>query len=123
MFPWAKSYAIVLLPYFHNKTIGNKYSRYALLKDYHFVVKQKLRRVFAKLEPSYKELKWDIFVDSKPLLEKDLLKTALAWRGKHSLMINRELGSWFFIGGIALNFEYGKPIKQKNRYVALAHCA
>lgn len=112
MFPWAKSYAIVLLPYFHNKTIGNKYSRYALLKDYHFVMKQKLRRVFTKLEPSYKEIKWDIFVDSKPLLEKDLLeKTAMAWRGKHSLMINKELGSWFFIGGIALNIEYGKTHK------------
>jgi epoxyqueuosine reductase len=75
-------------------------STYALHRDYHDVVKGRLKRLaqwFAKA--SGHEVK--VFVDTAPLMEKPLAAQAgLGWQGKHTNLVSRQLGSWFFIGSI-----------------------
>ena len=75
-------------------------SAYALNRDYHDVVKGKLKKIatwFASVTKS--EVK--VFVDTAPLMEKPLAHAAgLGWQGKHTNLVSRELGSWFFIGTI-----------------------
>jgi epoxyqueuosine reductase len=75
-------------------------SVYALNRDYHELVKGKLKRIatwFAN--KTHAEVK--VFVDTAPLMEKPLAHAAgLGWQGKHTNLLSRELGSWFFIGTI-----------------------
>jgi epoxyqueuosine reductase len=86
-------------------------STYALHRDYHDVIKGKLKRIaswFAKLTDE--DVK--VFVDTAPLMEKPLAAQAgLGWQGKHTNLVSRELGSWFFIGTILTTAElpYDKP--------------
>ncbi len=75
-------------------------SRYALGRDYHKVLRNRLQklaeRIGAELPHGYR-----VFVDSAPVLEVELAtRAALGWRGKHSLLLDREAGSWFFLGEI-----------------------
>jgi epoxyqueuosine reductase len=80
-------------------------STYALNRDYHEVIKGKLKRIaswFAREAGS--EVK--VFVDTAPLMEKPLAAQAgLGWQGKHTNLVSRELGSWFFIGTILTTAE------------------
>jgi len=75
-------------------------STYALNRDYHDVVKGKLKTVaewFAHTTGS----KVKVFVDTAPLMEKPLGQRAgLGWQGKHTNLVSRDLGSWFFIGTV-----------------------
>jgi epoxyqueuosine reductase len=86
-------------------------STYALHRDYHDVIKGKLKRIaswFAKLTDE--DVK--VFVDTAPLMEKPLAAQAgLGWQGKHTNLVSRELGSWFFIGTILTTAElpYDNP--------------
>ncbi|RPH72780.1 MAG: tRNA epoxyqueuosine(34) reductase QueG, partial [Hyphomicrobiales bacterium] len=75
-------------------------SVYALNRDYHDVVKGKLKRLGQWLaHRSGAEVK--VFVDTAPLMEKPLAADAgLGWQGKHTNLVSRQLGSWFFIGTI-----------------------
>ncbi|MGB8313345.1 MAG: tRNA epoxyqueuosine(34) reductase QueG [Aestuariivirga sp.] len=78
-------------------------STYALNRDYHEVIKGKLKNIaawFAKQARA--EVK--VFVDTAPLMEKPLAQAAgMGWQGKHTNLVSRELGSWFFIGTILTN--------------------
>jgi len=80
-------------------------SVYAMGRDYHDVVKGKLKRLgqwFA--HESGNEIK--VFVDTAPLMEKPLAQGAgLGWQGKHSNLVSRDLGSWFFIGAMLTTAE------------------
>jgi epoxyqueuosine reductase len=80
-------------------------STYALNRDYHDVIKGKLKRLatwFA--QASAHDVK--VFVDTAPLMEKPLAeKAGLGWQGKHTNLVSRELGSWFFIGSILTTAE------------------
>ncbi len=75
-------------------------SVYALNRDYHELVKGKLKRLAQWLAHRTKaEVK--VFIDTAPLMEKPLAqKAGLGWQGKHTNLVSRELGSWFFIGTI-----------------------
>ena len=75
-------------------------SVYALNRDYHDVIKGKLKRIASWLaNEAQAEVK--VFVDTAPLMEKPLAHAAgLGWQGKHTNLLSRELGSWFFIGTI-----------------------
>jgi epoxyqueuosine reductase len=81
------------------RSIGN-ISVYALNRDYHEIIKGKLKTLatwFARA--STQEVK--VFVDTAPLMEKPLAARAgLGWQGKHSNLVSRQLGSWFFLGVI-----------------------
>lgn len=76
-------------------------SRYAIGRDYHKVLRARLKRLAQRLEARIGGYGWRVFVDSAPVMEKPLAeKAGLGWIGKHTNLINREGGSWFFLGEI-----------------------
>ena len=73
-------------------------SRYALGRDYHKLLRQRLQRLADRMEAELGAFGYRVFVDSAPVLEVELAKNAgLGWRGKHTLLLSRT-GSWFFLG-------------------------
>ncbi len=92
-------------------------SRYALGRDYHKVMRQKLQKLCDKISENIADFEYRVFTDSAPVLEVALAeKAGLGWRGKHTLLINKEHGSWFFLGEIYTNLPL--PIDEK----ASNHC-
>jgi epoxyqueuosine reductase len=81
-------------------------SRYALGRDYHKVVRRRLAKLARRIDDAASDLNghYRAFTDSAPVLEKALAeKAGLGWIGKHSLLLNRDAGSWFFLGEIFTN--------------------
>lgn len=87
-------------------------SRYATGRDYHKLIRKRLSTLAKKIEDHIgREHGARAFVDSAPVLERPLAqKAGLGWVGKHSLVINRDAGSWFFLGEIFTNLEL--PVNQ-----------
>jgi epoxyqueuosine reductase len=76
-------------------------SRYALGRDYHKVLRRRLQTLATRLEERIGPFGYRVFVDSAPVLEKALAqKAGLGWIGKHSNLLDRDTGSWFFLGEI-----------------------
>ena len=74
-------------------------SRYALGRDYHRLMRNRLQRLASQIEGVVGELGYRAFVDSAPVMEKAIAeKAGLGWIGKHSNLLNRSAGSWFFLG-------------------------
>jgi epoxyqueuosine reductase len=83
-------------------------SVYARHRDYHDVLKGKLKDLAAFLVAAARPEKTDVkvFVDTAPLLEKPLAARAgLGWQGKHTNLVSRDFGSWLFLGAILTNLE------------------
>ncbi len=76
-------------------------SRYALGRDYHKVLRKRLQKLADRITAHVGPFGYRVFVDSAPVLEKALAeKAGLGWIGKHSNLLSREAGSWFFLGEI-----------------------
>lgn len=76
-------------------------SRYALGRDYHKLMRQRLQKLARRIEKTIGKFGYRVFVDSAPVLEKALAaKAGLGWIGKHSNLLNKSAGSWFFLGEI-----------------------
>ena len=76
-------------------------SRYALGRDYHKLLRRRLQTLAEKIEGLIGGYGYRIFVDSAPVLEKALAeKAGLGWIGKHTNLLHRQAGSWFFLGEI-----------------------
>ncbi len=91
-----------------------KISMYAYGRDYHFVVKDKLKSLLAFIRENIGEVDGRCFVDSAPVLERDwALRSGLGWIGRHTLLINPKQGSYFFLAEIILDLEleYDSPIR------------
>jgi epoxyqueuosine reductase len=74
-------------------------SRYALGRDYHKVLRGRLKNLAKKIEERIGEFGYRVFVDSAPVLEKALAqKAGIGWVGKHTNIIHDKAGSWFFLG-------------------------
>jgi epoxyqueuosine reductase len=74
-------------------------SRYALGRDYHKVLRGRLRRLAKRITRQIGDYGHRIFVDSAPVLEKPIAeKAGIGWIGKHTNLINQNAGSWFFLG-------------------------
>ncbi len=74
-------------------------SRYALGRDYHKVLRRRLQGLANRISEAIGEFGYRVFVDSAPVLEKPLAeKAGIGWIGKHTNLINRDHGSWFFLG-------------------------
>ncbi|HBA60318.1 MAG TPA: hypothetical protein DCZ92_05800 [Elusimicrobia bacterium] len=85
---------------------GARIARYALCRDYHAVIKEKLSAALETIKLEFPDADGRVFCDTSPVLEKELARLAgLAFRGKNTLAVSRELGSYFFVGGLALNLE------------------
>ncbi len=78
-------------------------SAYARMRDYHDVIKGRLKQIAQGLVASAKDQSIDVkvFVDTAPVMEKPLAEAAgLGWQGKHTVLVSREFGSWLFLGAI-----------------------
>lgn len=74
-------------------------ARYALGRDYHKLMRKRLQRLADRITRHHGAFGYRVFVDSAPVLEKPLAaKSGLGWIGKHTLLLNRQAGSWFFLG-------------------------
>jgi len=74
-------------------------SRYALGRDYHKLMRKRLQRLAKRIERETGPFGYRVFVDSAPVMEKPLaVKAGLGWMGKHTNIVNRQAGSWFFLG-------------------------
>ncbi len=92
-------------------------SRYALGRDYHKILRKRLQKLADKITAETQVFGYRAFVDSAPVLEKAIAeKAGLGWIGKHSNLINRKAGSWFFLGEIYTDIAL--PADPK----ASAHC-
>jgi epoxyqueuosine reductase len=92
-------------------------SRYALGRDYHKLVRPRLEQLAARIRGVAGPVGHRVFADSAPVMEVELARQAgLGWRGKHTLLLAREAGSYFFLGEIYTDLEL--PL---DRPVA-AHC-
>jgi epoxyqueuosine reductase len=76
-------------------------SRYALGRDYHKVLRGRLEQLAQRIAEHAGPMQYRVFTDSAPVMEVELARNAgLGWRGKHTLLLDRDGGSWFFLGEI-----------------------
>jgi epoxyqueuosine reductase len=90
-------------------------SRYALGRDYHKVIRKKLQKLAEHIQEYTHDLSFRPFVDSAPVLEHAVAeKAGIGWTGKHSLTINKEAGSYFFLGELFINLPLpvDKPVEE-----------
>ncbi len=90
-----------------------KVSRYAWGKDYHLVINEMLKELESFLSETDSEFKSISYIDTGPVMDKAwAVQAGIGWLGKHTNVINREMGSWFFIANIFtnINFEYSESI-------------
>jgi epoxyqueuosine reductase len=114
----AKS-VVTLMYNYHNhekQTDPNapKISQYAYGKDYHYVVKDKLKTLLTIINEEIGEVNGRCFVDSAPVLERDWAKhSGMGWIGKNTLLINKNQGSYFFLAELIIDLELiaDAPIK------------
>lgn len=115
--PGAKSVISLLYNYYPEKTQVDgsfKIAKYAYGKDYHYVVKDKLKELFQYIYDEIGEIDGRVFVDSAPILEKAWAKKGgLGWIGKNSNLLTKKVGSFYFLAEIILDLElaYDSPIK------------
>ncbi len=81
-------------------------SRYALGRDYHKLMRARLQQLAERIEAEIGAFGHRVFVDSAPVYETGLAENAgLGWKGKHSLILNRGAGSWFFLGELFVDLD------------------
>ena len=92
-------------------------SRYALGRDYHKVIRKRLQQLASLISEQYGEFGYRAFTDSAPVLEKAIAeKAGLGWIGKHSNLLSKNAGSWFFLGELYtdLPLAIDKPVLKKH---------
>ena len=116
LLPGEKSVISLLLNYFPEETQREdsyKISKYAYGTDYHFVIKDKLKQLLFFIQDSIGEVHGRAFVDSAPVLDKVwAAKSGLGWIGKHSNLLSKQVGSFFFVAELIvdLELEYDTPV-------------
>ena len=115
--PGAKSVISLSYNYFPPKKLISEnnfiISKYAYGRDYHKVVRNKLKKLFTKIRDKIGEVEGRVFVDSAPIHERAWAKlSGVGWIGKNSLLINKNQGSYFFLAEIIcdLDLEYDEPV-------------
>lgn len=98
-------------------------SRYALGRDYHKTLRARLQKLADKIRESVGPFGYRVFTDSAPVMEVELASSAgLGWRGKHSMLLSREHGSWFFIGEIYSDLPLRPDPLQQSHCGTCEHC-
>ena len=114
--PGAKSVVSLLLNYYtdeHQVEGAPKISKYAYGTDYHFVIKEKLKQLYQILQEEIGEINGRVFVDSAPVMDKAWAgRSGLGWMGKNTNLINKKVGSFFFIAEMILDLklDYDTPV-------------
>ena len=105
----SKSVISLLFNYYPSKEINNnsfKISKYTYGKDYHFIIKDKLKTLLSSMRNEIGEIDGRVFVDSAPIMEKAWAKkSGLGWVGKNTNLISKKTGSFFFIAEIIVDLE------------------
>ena len=98
-------------------------SRYALGRDYHKVLRQRLQLLAERLTAEFGQFGYRVFTDSAPVLEKALARNAgLGWIGKHSNLIDSRTGSWFFLGEIFTDLPLPCDVPSTNHCGSCTRC-
>lgn len=107
--PGAKSVISLLYNYYPEQkqdSSAPKLAKYAYGKDYHYVIKHKLKDLLYWMQDEIGEVDGRVFVDSAPVLERDWAKrSGLGWVGKNTLLINPKKGSFFFLAELIIDLE------------------
>jgi len=116
--PGARSVISVILNYYQLEVKKDKkrpqISKYAYGRDYHKVVRKKLKKLIEILREFDETVKGRFFVDSAPVLERAwAARSGLGWIGKNSNLINKKYGSFIFIGELIIDLDlvYDNPVK------------
>jgi epoxyqueuosine reductase len=116
--PGAKSVVSLLYNYYPQEDLARegeyKIAKYAYGEDYHVVIKEKLKIFLTNLQQNIGDVQGRAFVDSAPVMERAWAqRSGLGWIGKNSLLLNREMGSFFFISELIIDLplEYDPPTK------------
>jgi epoxyqueuosine reductase len=116
--PGAKSVVSLVYNYYPDKELPKesvfKIAKYAYGEDYHFVVKDKLKLLLDAINIEIGEVNGRAFVDSAPVMERAWAqKSGLGWIGKNSLLLNKQVGSFFFLAELIIDLEllYDAPTK------------
>lgn len=108
--PGAKSVISLIYNYFpdriHQTDENYKVAKYAYGEDYHHVIKDKLYEFLGQIRNKIGEVDGRVFVDSAPVHERAwAAKSGLGWVGKNSLLLNRSMGSFFFLAELIIDLE------------------
>ena len=118
--PGAKSVISLIYNYYPEKDLAKenantyKIAKYAYGEDYHHIIKDKLKLFFFRMEEAIGKVEGRAFVDSAPVHERAWAKKAgLGWTGKNSLLLNKSMGSFFFLAELIVDveLEYDGPVK------------
>lgn len=116
--PGAKSVVSLAFNYFpekiHQSEDRPKIAKYAYGQDYHFIIKDKLKEFMLRIQDEIGQVEGRVFVDSAPVHERAwAAKSGIGWVGKNSLLLNREMGSFFFLAELIIDLalEPDGPIK------------
>ncbi|TRX50898.1 tRNA epoxyqueuosine(34) reductase QueG [Fulvivirga sp. M361] len=116
--PGAQSVVSLAYNYFPKQDLAKKdhfkIAKYAYGKDYHFVIKDKLKAFLNILTEQIGEINGRAFVDSAPVMERQWAqKSGLGWIGKNTLLLNKQSGSFFFLAELItdLELEFDGPVK------------
>ena len=122
--PGAKSIIVLALNYFQGDRVEEnrgRIARYAWGEDYHQVIEKKLGAVDRFLRTSGGVQK--CYVDIGPILERDHAASAgVGWHGKSTMLLNRELGTWFFLAEILTTLEFAPDRSQPDRCGTCTQC-
>ena len=98
-------------------------ARYTLGRDYHKIVRGKLKKLAARIHKEVGGYRYRVFTDSAPVMEVEIAqKAGLGWRGKHSLLLNREAGSFFVLGEIYTDLPLPVDSVQENHCGSCQKC-
>ena len=98
-------------------------SAYAQNFDYHVLIKKKLKRVGRWLLDQAQGAEIKVFVDTAPVMEKPLAEAAgVGWQGKHTNLLSRQLGNWFFLGAIFTTIELSIDVREQDHCGSCRRC-
>lgn len=122
----AESVIVLAHSYFTNQnhqSYDNKISRYAWGDDYHDVIIKKIKILEQIIKEKYPSFNSKSYVDTGAILEKQwAVRAGLGWQGKNSLILNKDFGSYFFIGVIINNFPFTNDEIEKDRCSTCKKC-
>lgn len=125
--PNSKSVVTLMFNYYTEKTqkdeVAPKISKYAYGKDYHLVIKDKLKLLLNFLNEEIGEVNGRCFVDSAPVMERQWAeKAGLGWTGKNTLLINPKAGSYFFLAELIIDLELQSDSPMKDYCGTCTRC-
>lgn len=103
-------------------------SRYALGRDYHKMMRKRLQKLANRIsealaDKANEQMQYRVFVDSAPVMEKPIAaKAGLGWQAKHTNILSRDAGSWFFLGEIYTNLPLAPSLEEENHCGSCTAC-